>query len=356
MNRCILALLLLTSFVDASPADAERIQKAHQLAMDTWALEMRVASTPEARAKAASTRPDLTPYVKKMWAAIGQSLDKESTIEPAAWFLRTAPELLATTDGGVPTPIFTKELEAIRKAVETHHLASTKLMPICAALASSPDSRSLALLEKIQETNPDPKIQGVAALGAAIQLKAISDDGEMMRRRLTYLRKAIIQSSDVDLGGITVAKIAEDELYIIQFLTKGRVAPDLVGVDSANRPLSLSAHKGKVIVLLFWNNDENSTDRVLDMTTTLAAKFRDRPVVVLGVNSDPVEKLRAMQADGSVTWPNFSDPENKLAREYRVGTKPLVYVLDGDRKIHYTGGPGSFAELTAEALIAEIKP
>ncbi len=63
-----------------------------------------------------------------------------------------------------------------------------------------------------------------------------------------------------------------------------------------------------------------------------------------------------MEADGTVTWPNLSDPANKLAAEYRVGSWPLVYVLDGERKIHYSGAPGSFAELTAEALLSEVKP
>ena len=37
-------------------------------------------------------------------------------------------------------------------------------------------------------------------------IAGLGDDGEIMRKRLTYLRKAIIQSSDVELGGITVAK------------------------------------------------------------------------------------------------------------------------------------------------------
>jgi hypothetical protein len=74
------------------------------------------------------------------------------------------------------------------------------------------------------------------------------------------------------------------------------------------------------------------------------------------VNNDPAAKLRSLQADNTVTWANFSDPENKLAKEYRVGSWPLAYVLDGERKIHYAGAPGSFVELTAEALLAEAKP
>lgn len=355
---CLLLLISLLAFTqaDATPADAARIRKTYQLKMDNWALEMRIAATPEEKSKAWNNRPDATPYAREMWEAIGNDLDQDWTLEPASWFLRITPGLLARDGKNLnPQPIFAKENEAIRKAVETHHLKSTKLIPICSALAASPDPRSLAILEKVQATHPDPKIQGVAALGAAMQLKTLGDDGEIMRRRLTYLRKAIIQSADVELDGTPVAKLAEDELYIIRFLTKGRVAPDLVGVDSGARPLVLSSLKGKVVVLLFWNSNVPDAQRVVEITTAMENRFKGQAFAIMGVNNDPVDKLRALQADGTVPWQNFSDPENKLAREYRVGSWPLVYVLDGDRKIHYAGAPGSFAELTVDALLGPKK-
>ncbi|MES2925052.1 MAG: TlpA disulfide reductase family protein [Verrucomicrobiota bacterium] len=351
-----LVFILAFSQTHAATADALRIQKSYQTAMDKWSLEMRIAANPAEQAKAWNSRPDATPYAKDMWNAIGQSLDKEWTLEPAAWFLQIAPGLLGVNPTGASVPLFARECEAIRKAVENQHMNSLKLTPVCFALASSPDPHSLALLEKIQVGHPDAKIQGVAALGAAMQLKSFGDDGEIMRKRLTYLRKAIIQSSDVEFNGTTVAKLAEDELYIIRYLTKGRVAPDLVGVDSAKRPLSLAANKGKVIVLLFWNSNVPDAQRVVEITTALEKKYKGSPLAIMGVNNDSVEKLRALQADGTVPWTNFSDPENQLAKQYRVGTWPLVYVLDGERKIHYAGAPGSFAELTAEALLSEAKP
>lgn len=347
--------VLPASMARAAQADAALIQKSHQLALEKWALEMNSATTPEQRAKTWSAKPDTAAFARRMWDQIGASLSEEWTLEPAAWFLRNTQGLLTRVENGATTPIFAKENDAIRKAVESQHAASKKLIPMCLALAYNQDPRSLALLEKIQSNHPDKRIQGVAALGAAMQLKAIGDEPELMKKRLTYLRKAIIESSDVEVEGTTVAKLAEDELYIIRYLTKGRVAPDLVGVDAANRPLSLSSQKGKIIVLLFWSSSVQDADRVVEITSALARKFANRPFAVIGVNHDPLEKLRAMEADGAVNWPNFTDPERKLAAQYRVGTWPLAYVLDGERKIHFAGAPGSFVELTAEALLAELK-
>ncbi len=355
---CFLALISMLGFTRATagPADAQRIQKSYQTALDRWALDMRVATTADERTKVWAARPDAIPAARNLWKSISASLAEDWTLEPCAWFLRTTPGLTAPDENGTPQPIFRDDCETIRKAIESHHLKSPKLTPICSALASSPDPRSLTLLEKIQESNPDPKIQGVAALGAAMQLKSLGDTPEIMSKRLTYLRKAIIQAAAVELDGTTVAKIAEDELYIIRYLTKGRIAPDLVGVDSSGKALSLAASQGKVIVLLFWNSMVPDANRMVQITTTLAERFKDKPLVVIGVNNDTNEKLRSLQADGTVPWTNFSDPDNKLAHEFRVGNWPLVYVLDGERKIHYAGAPGSFVDLTAEALIGEMKP
>ncbi len=357
MSRLIALLFLLVfSSAKAAPTDASRIEQSYQLAMQKWMLELKAAQAPDARAKVLAARPVATSYAREMWAAIGDSLDQDWTLAPAAWFLTVTPALLANDENGTPQPIFSKPCETIRKAIEANHLKSAKLSPVCTALANSSDPRSLALLEKIQTTNPDPKIQGIAALGAAMQLKSLGDNPEIMSKRLTYLRKAIIQSADVQIDGTTVAKLAEDELYIIRFLTKGRVAPDLIGLDCANKPIMLSTYQGKIIVLVFWNSNVPDAHRLVQVTTALEARFKGKPLVVIGVNNDPLEKLRTLQSDGTVPWLNFTDPENKLAQQFRVGSWPLVYVLDGERKIHYSGAPGSFVELTAEALVAEVKP
>ena len=348
-----LVSLLLVAEAPATPADAQRIQKSWEAAMATWAAQARAATTPEARDQAVAKRPDPASFAREMWQSIGTSLDQNWTLPPAAWFLMTTRGLVTKDADGSTKPTFATEINAIRKAVETHHLKSPNLIPMCMALATIGDPRALSTLEKIEAGHPDKKTQGVAALGAAMILKTLGDNPELARKRLTYLRKAIIESSDVELGNTTVAKLAEDELYQIRFLAKGRVAPDLVGVDAAGRPLKLSDFEGKVVVLVFWSSTIPEADRVVEITAEMVKKFHGRPLVVLGVNHDPLEKLRSMEADGTVTWRNFSDPQNKLGAEYRVGFWPTVYVLDGERKIHYVGTQGTFAELTAEALLPE---
>lgn len=357
LSRLIaLVTLLLAAESIASPAQALKIQESWKVTMDNWTVNARNAITPEARAKVVEDRPDAEAAARQMWDIIGLSLTEDWTLEPAAWFLQITRNQITQNENGSSIPTFAAETEAIRKSVEADHLKSPNLIPMCMALAASGDPRSLSILEKIESGHPDKKTQGVAALGAAMILKNLGDNPDLARKRLTYLRKSIIDSSDVDLNGTTVAKLAENELYLIRYLAKGRVAPDISGVDAAGAPLRLSTMKGKVVLLMFWSSTNPESDRIIQMTNNMVNKFKGRPVVILGVNHDPLEKLRSMKSDSTVTWQNFSDPENKLADEYRVTSWPTVYVLDGERKIHYIGTQGTFAELTAEALLSEINP
>ncbi|MGC4014840.1 MAG: redoxin domain-containing protein [Luteolibacter sp.] len=179
-----------------------------------------------------------------------------------------------------------------------------------------------------------------------------------MKKRLTLLRKAIINAADQKVEDMNIADLAQDELYIIQYLSKGREAPDLQGADSAGRQMRLSDYKGKVIALLFWSSGStDDLDHLLELTSSLQHKFEGKPFALVGVNNDPIEVLRALQspADSKVTWPNFSDPTNKLAQQFRIGARPLVYVLGPDRSIQYLGAPGSFVELAVEGLLSEGK-
>lgn len=350
------SLPLLAAESHASPADARLIEKSWQLSMENWSLETRAATTPEARAAAIAKRPDPVPLIRDMWRQIGSELDQEWVLGPVAWFLRVAPNLRSTSTDGSNTPTFGAETDAVLRAIESSHLKSPNLISVCMALTNIRDPRALSLLEKIQNSHPETKTQGVAALASALILKTLGDDPELIRKRLTCLRKAIIDSSDIDVGGVTVAKLAEDELYTIRYLTKGRVAPDLSGIDSAGRPFKISDFTGRVVVLLFWHSAMPEADRTIEITSEMVRKNTGKPLTVVGVNRDSLQKLRSLEADGIVSWRNFADASNQLSREYRVASWPLVYVLDGERKIHYAGTPGSFVELTADALLAEIKP
>ncbi len=351
LKKLTILCLILSTGARANPTEAERIKRGFELSSEKWMLEMKLAETPEARQSVIEKRPDPNAAAGDLWRVIAPDLDKDWTIPYAAFFLGVSTNLTARDASGTPVPAFVSERQRILKAFTENHLEKPGITPFTLALIDSGEPQALSILEKITTQNPDVATQGIAALGAAMLLKNLGDEPELMAKRLNFLREAIIKSADQTIAGKSVADIASDELYVIRFLTKGRDAPQLSGTDVASRPVRLSDLKGRIVVLIFWDAKTDETDRVIQLTNQLATKYRDQPVTVLGVTPEDAARIRTLQGDGSILWNNISDPAEKISGEYRITTRPAVFVIDAEGKIQYTGLPGSFVELTVDALL-----
>lgn len=354
MKQLILIFCLGTiTSAHATPAAAERARKAYQLGIERWVLESRLATTAEEREAANRNRPDPLEATRDLWKAISPELNRDWIVPHAAWFIEMVDNLglMAITDEATRTH-FQTEVSSVLDAIRKHHIQSPDIADVCIALARNPDPNRLSLLEQIRSTNPDTSIQGVAALAEAIAIKSLGDEPQVIARRLQLIREAVIKSADVPIDGqTTVASVAEEEIYIITHLTKGRTAPDLTGTDTAGRSMKLSEYAGKIVVLVFWSAADAKAKEVIDFANAMRARLRGRPVELLGVNLDDTAVLRPLEADGTVAWRNFSDPGGRLAKDYRVSATPVCVVLDSERIIQHIGAPGSFVELTVLALL-----
>lgn len=349
MSKPTLLLLLLSALpIQASPTEAERIKRGHALAAETWGLRWQIASDPLEKKKLLETRPDTSATATELWRQIAPSLKEAWTIPYAAYFL--------SITGGTTGPAFTEERKRILETFSQHHTTKPGIAPFCIAVAENGDVKNLPLLEKITAENPEEATKGIAALSSSMLLKTLGDAPELMKKRLTYLRQAIIMAADQTVGEISVADIVTEELYLIRFLSKGRLAPDLSGTDVGGRTIKLSEMRGKTVILLFWDATSPETDRLITITNQMAVKYADKPVAILGITPEALGRIRELQADGSIKWNNLIDPTDKLAQEYRIGTRPAAFVISPAGKLEYIGSPGSFVELTVDAMLADPAP
>ncbi|MEP2776632.1 MAG: redoxin domain-containing protein [Luteolibacter sp.] len=352
MHRLIPALLLcLAPLANANPAEAQRIQRGYELRSETWALKYKLATTPEEQNALLAARPDPSNAAAELFRTIAPSLQEDWSIPYAAFFLELTRNLNAPDADGNMTPAFMAERKRIVDVFIASHLGKPGIDPFVIALSDIGDPQALSILEKIATDHPDEGIQGIAALGAALSLSRLGDEPELMKKRLTYLRKAIIQASDRKVGETTVADVASDQLYIIQHLTKGRTAPEFIGTDVAGRIVKLSDYQGKITVLLFWDAQSPETDKIIELTNRLTSKNAGKAVDVIGITPEPAARIKELQAEGAIKWNNIADPKDELAAAYRITSRPAVFVIDAKGAIQYTGLPGSFVDLTVDALV-----
>jgi peroxiredoxin/outer membrane lipoprotein-sorting protein len=118
-------------------------------------------------------------------------------------------------------------------------------------------------------------------------------------------------------------------------LKPGSKAPDfdLTSVDGGR--IKLSDFRGKAVWLCFWRVGCPPCREEMPYLQSLYAKYRDRGLVVLGVNvSDDRAITSEFLRERGVTFPNILDTspaaEEVYSRDYGVGTIPLNYLINGD--------------------------
>ena len=352
MRFLLLLVILSISFPGSgragSPEAALRIKNEYEGAIQTWARKLGTAD-PQAQLDVWKNGPRSSVYGSRMWTELKDSLREDWTIEYCVWILERAPVFAATGDSGESQSC----AQRIVQALQRHHLKSPDVGMLCLALTSQSDPRILNVVEAVEKENAHEKVQGQASLAISMLLKGLGDGEAIMARRIGHLRQAIIKAHDVKVGDTTVSKLAMDEIFVIQNLAKGRSAPDAIGRDSAGEPFKLSMLKGRVTVLAFWHTSMRDADRALGLLRKLHEQHGKRGMNLIGVTSDSREALRRLRANGTIPWRNFSDVDGRIHSQYRVRDLPLVYILDGQRKIRYIGGPGAFVDLTVEGMLAE---
>jgi hypothetical protein len=69
-------------------------------------------------------------------------------------------------------------------------------------------------------------------------------------------------------------------------------------------------------------------------------KYSSKPFVLLGVNSDPREKLKKIISEGKVTWRSFwdgGDYDGPIARSWNISGWPASYLIDRKGIIRFKG-------------------
>lgn len=141
----------------------------------------------------------------------------------------------------------------------------------------------------------------------------------------------------------------------------GAAAPDFSAVDSNGATQSLSALRGKTVVLEWTNHDCPFVRKHYnaDNMQTLQRDATASGVVWLSVISSPPGEQGNVSADkaneltksrnASPTAVLF-DPEGKMGRAYGAQVTPHMYIIGADGKLMYMGGIDSIPSTRAEDL------
>ena len=92
---------------------------------------------------------------------------------------------------------------------------------------------------------------------------------------------------------------------------------------------------------------------------SLVERMKDKPFALLGINSDPKERLLETIKREKMTWRSWWDGGNTrgpIATAWNVRGWPTIYVLDAKGVIRYKGVRGKAMDEAVDAILAEMEP
>ena len=131
-------------------------------------------------------------------------------------------------------------------------------------------------------------------------------------------------------------------------LATGDAAPDFTLPDQNGEPTTLSALRGRSVVLYFYPkaSTPGCTTQACGVRDHLPA-YEEANAVVLGVSPDPVKKVKKFHDDEGLNFTLLADEDHAVAEEYGVWAEKSMYgrtywgvvrstfVIDGDGVVRH---------------------
>ncbi|MDF1660205.1 MAG: TlpA disulfide reductase family protein, partial [Planctomycetota bacterium] len=132
----------------------------------------------------------------------------------------------------------------------------------------------------------------------------------------------------------------------------GKAFPDFNVKDVDGNDLSLSAHKGKVVLVDFWATWCGPCRSELPELMEIYKKYHDKGFDIIGISLDENEKrFKSFVKRQEISWPQYFDGKgwrNALARRYLIDSLPAAFLIDQNGNI-------LAKDIRVDALEAAIK-
>lgn len=151
---------------------------------------------------------------------------------------------------------------------------------------------------------------------------------------------------------------ADAELFEIEKLQVGMVAPEIEGVDEDGVPFKLSDYRGKVVAVDFWGYWCPICVHNIPGEREFTTRLKDDAFALVGINSDPKDHLAIGMKHLPLSWRSFwddGDAYGPIATRWNVTSWPMYYVLDENGVIRAKGEDLDPIVATIDELVAKSR-
>ncbi|MFG0316789.1 MAG: peroxiredoxin family protein [Planctomycetota bacterium JB042] len=272
MITILLSLLLAVPAQDDPAAAVEALKGEYDAAQSAfWERYGAAESEEEKEVLLASDYPAPEAYAERFLALAKANVGTDAALDALVW---VAQQLQPGETKGATLDLLL-----------AHHADSDRLGTVCRTLRRDPTATAERFLRTLLADNPHAPVRGNAAYALAHALEQVGefagrmddrdDDSKALRNWLgeetvarlrrvdpvelereskRLLELVATEYADVESGRGTLGEDATGDLFELEHLALGNVAPDIEGEDVDGVVFKLSDYRGRVVVLDFWGD------------------------------------------------------------------------------------------------------
>ncbi|WP_322802678.1 TlpA disulfide reductase family protein [Thermoflexus sp.] len=165
----------------------------------------------------------------------------------------------------------------------------------------------------------------------------------------------------VVIGGVwlVASRVREVGLPIREAPQPGYRAPGFSLRTLEGETLSIGDLRGRAVILNFWATWCPPCRAEMPAFQRLYARYRDRGLVVLGVNAtsgDDRAAVLAFRQQYGLTFPILLDEAGQVQQRYRITALPTTFFIDPQGIIRDVVIGGPLSEAAMEARLSDLLP
>ena len=132
--------------------------------------------------------------------------------------------------------------------------------------------------------------------------------------------------------------------------------PDLSGLTADGKTVSLSALRGKVVLLNFWATWCQECRPEMPMLEQLHREFAAQGISIIGINArEGTAAIQRYAKELGLTFPLVLDPKGGINAAYGVIGLPTTFLIARDgRAVALAVGPREWGDAAARAIIRAL--
>jgi thiol-disulfide isomerase/thioredoxin len=277
---------------------------------------------------------------------------------------------LQTSSGVNPGEAIETRAKAI-KILRDHFAKKPSIKGFLNLITSFDDADSKALVAFVLAQNPDRSIQ------AAVYKEQIANREEIGRytdifkdpKQLPSIEKA--RGKDFVKGELAKGEVARKELDELRKIVRekygdlvidlsiGSVAPEIKMQSLEGKVATLSALRGKVVVLDIWATWCGPCVKMIPHEREMVERLKDKPFALVSISADEKkETLTNFLAKEKMPWTHWwNGSEGGIIDRWEIEYFPTIYVIDRQGVIRHKDLRGAELEKAVNALLAaQVNP